>query len=92
MKTKLKTIMFPAGLLFAGLLCWNSYRTNQTKHESLMSENIEALSWSGEGGTNYAICNVEGKVHVGYTYWNCGDCTERNDEEGKGHDSKCYPR
>lgn len=65
-------------------------RNNTDFTKTILNENIEALSDSEDGDSNYSICYHESVVKKGYTYYDCGDCKKVYDEKGRGSYSKCF--
>ncbi|WP_099292644.1 MULTISPECIES: NVEALA domain-containing protein [unclassified Butyricimonas] len=87
----MKKIIITILTLNAAIIVCIGINFNISKHATnLALKNIEALA-SGEGSSSsYNICYYSSVVKVGYTYYDCGSCTQVQNEKGKGNYTKCF--
>ena len=85
-------LMLPciAALAIAIVVGKKTYELHAYETNSLLMQNVEALSSSGDAPGNYNICYSESRVAKGHTYYDCGSCDKVYDEKGKGTYSKCF--
>jgi len=88
-KIVLSSVFVFTFLFLTALFVYNKFSMSESIIELMLNENIEALT-EGESGNNYVICYYESRVVKGYTYYDCGTCSQVYDEKGRGTYSKCF--
>jgi len=81
MKKIFKTAMFAVAVMAAGYGGYKTYSTYTVKDGTLVSENIEALSQSGEGGYVFPDI-ITTSTEEGYSYARDNEITEVNGVRG----------
>ena len=89
MKKKFFLLPCIAAVAIATFVGAKTFRLNAIESNDLLMANVEAMSQE-EGSGNYVICYHESKVRKGWTYYDCGSCSQIYDEKGKGTYSKCF--